>query len=386
VEQAAEAARHAQQDQLAKLRNAEVMHAMGMVALLRRRWQARHGAYSQAQAQAEAISARYANLSKLARHVQQSLSLGVGAWLVIDGQISPGAMIAGNILMTKALQPLDLLVSTWSGVLSARLAAERLQTVLQAMPPEHAQDIRVLQRGELVCEGVSVVSPAEGARPILQDITLRLSPGTVVGLTGPSGSGKSTLAKAVLGLWPRQLCTGRLALDGLSVFDWDRQSLGPSLGYLPQEPVLMDGSLAQNLARFGPPEPALVVEAARRVGIHELILALPQGYDTPAGEAGQLLSGGQRQLLALAQAVYGTPRLVVLDEPNANLDEFGERCLAQTLKNLREQGSTVLVITHRPEILEHVDATWQMRQGRLLAPSLRPSDTVGQTGLAHAPA
>ena len=383
VERASEAARQAQQDQVAKLRNAEVIHALGMLAALKQRWSLRHQAYSRTQALAEASSARYSGVSKLARHLQQSLSLGVGAWLVVDGQISPGAMIAANILMTKTLQPLDLLVSTWSGVLSARLAGERLQAALQATPPDHAQEIRALQVPEVRWQEVVVKSPSDD-RAILDGINLHLAPGSLVGLIGPSGSGKSTLARVMLGLWPRQLCSGSILLGGLSVFDWDRQSLGPSVGYLPQEPVLMEGSLAQNISRFGASQPALVVEAARRVGIHELILAMPQGYDTQAGEAGQLLSGGQRQLVALAQAVYSTPRLVVLDEPNANLDEFGERCLVQTLKFLREQGSAVLVITHRPDILEHLDQTWQMRQGRLLAPSIRPTEPAPQAGFAHA--
>jgi ATP-binding cassette subfamily C exporter for protease/lipase len=169
----------------------------------------------------------------------------------------------------------------------------------------------------------------------------------------------------------------------LSIFDWDRQSLGPALGYLAQEPALMEGTLAQNIARFAQPDAARVVEAARRAGIHDLILALPQGYDTQAGEAGQLLSGGQRQLIALAQALYGAPRLVVLDEPNSNLDEAGERCLVQALQWLRQQGSAVLLITHRPEILRVVDQTWQLRQGRLTVPGSSGPLTDTPTRIAH---
>ena len=364
VEGATEAARQAQQDQLAQLRNAEAIHAMGMLGALRQRWQQRHQSYSAAQQASESLTARYSSISKQARHVQQALSLGAGAWLVLDGQISPGAMIAANILMTKALQPLDLLVSSWSALLSARIAAQRLAQVLAHAPADHAQEIRTPAAANVCWQGATVCAPG-GGQTLLHDISFDLPAGRLIGLVGPSGSGKSTLARVMLGLWPRHACQGRIEIDGLSVFDWDRQSLGPALGYLPQEPALLEGTLAQNIARFGRSDPQAVVEAARRVGIHELILALPQGYDTPAGEAGQMLSGGQRQLIALAQAVYGSPRLVVLDEPNSNLDEHGERCLVQALKSLREQGSSVLLITHRPEILQALDACWQLDAGRL---------------------
>jgi ATP-binding cassette subfamily C exporter for protease/lipase len=367
VEGATQAARQAQQDQLAQLRNAEAIHAMGMLGALRQRWQQRHHSYGAAQQASESLTARYSSISKQARHVQQALSLGAGAWLVLEGQISPGAMIAANILMTKALQPLDLLVSSWSALLSARIAVQRLSEVLEQAPADHAQEIRTPAAASVSWQGATVCAPASG-QTILHDINLQLPAGRLIGLVGPSGSGKSTLARVMLGLWPRQACQGRIEIDGLSVFDWDRQSLGPALGYLPQEPALLEGTLAQNIARFGRADPQAVVEAAQRVGIHELILALPQGYDTPAGEAGQLLSGGQRQLIALAQAMYGSPRLVVLDEPNSNLDEHGERCLVQALKSLREQGSSVLLITHRPEILQALDACWQLDGGRLSQP------------------
>ena len=381
IELGSETARQAQQDQMAKLRNAELIHAMGMLPAVRQRWSERHAVYSSVQARAEATSASFASLSKMARYVQQSLSLGAGAWLVIEGQISPGAMIAANLLMSKALQPLDLLVSSWSGLLTARLAAERLRDALPSQGLEHRQEIRALQQPQVRWHDVSV--RLDDGRTLLHEVSLRLEPGSVVALVGPSGSGKTTLARTLMGLWPAHLCSGRAELDGLSVFDWDRQSLGPALGYLAQEPALMEGTLAQNIARFGKPDAAQVVEAARRAGIHELILALPQGYDTQAGEAGQMLSGGQRQLIALAQALYGSPRLVVLDEPNSNLDEAGERCLLQALQSLRQQGCAVLIITHRPEILQSVDHTWQMRQGRLIGPERQSPSPETSTRLAH---
>jgi len=381
IELGSDTARQAQQDQMTKLRNAELIHAMGMLPAVRQRWSERHAVYSSVQARAEATSAGFSSLSKMARYVQQSLSLGAGAWLVIEGQISPGAMIAANLLMTKALQPLDLLVSSWSGLLTARLAAERLRDALPGQGLEHRQEIRALQQPQVRWQDVSV--RLDDGRTLLHEVSLQLEPGSVVALVGPSGSGKTTLARTLMGLWPAHLCSGRAELDGLSVFDWDRQSLGPALGYLAQEPALMEGTLAQNIARFGKPDAAQVVDAARRAGIHELILALPQGYDTQAGEAGQTLSGGQRQLIALAQALYGSPRLVVLDEPNSNLDEAGERCLLQALQVLRQQGCAVLIITHRPEILQSVDHTWQMRQGRLIGPERQSPSPETSTRLAH---
>jgi ATP-binding cassette subfamily C exporter for protease/lipase len=381
IELGSDTARQAQQDQMTKLRNAELIHAMGMLPAVRQRWSERHAVYSSVQARAEATSASFSSLSKMARYVQQSLSLGAGAWLVIEGQISPGAMIAANLLMTKALQPLDLLVSSWSGLLTARLAAERLRDALPGQGLEHRQEIRALQQPQVRWHDVSV--RLDDGRTLLHEVSLQLEPGSVVALVGPSGSGKTTLARTLMGLWPAHLCSGRAELDGLSVFDWDRQSLGPALGYLAQEPALMEGTLAQNIARFGKPDAAQVVDAARRAGIHELILALPQGYDTQAGEAGQTLSGGQRQLIALAQALYGSPRLVVLDEPNSNLDEAGERCLLQALQVLRQQGCAVLIITHRPEILQSVDHTWQMRQGRLIGPERQSPSPETSTRLAH---
>jgi ATP-binding cassette subfamily C exporter for protease/lipase len=381
IELGSDTARQAQQDQMTKLRNAELIHAMGMLPAVRQRWSERHAVYSSVQARAEATSAGFSSLSKMARYVQQSLSLGAGAWLVIEGQISPGAMIAANLLMTKALQPLDLLVSSWSGLLTARLAAERLRDALPGQGLEHRQEIRALQQPQVRWQDVSV--RLDDGRTLLHEVSLQLEPGSVVALVGPSGSGKTTLARTLMGLWPAHLCSGRAELDGLSVFDWDRQSLGPALGYLAQEPALMEGTLAQNIARFGKPDAVQVVDAARRAGIHELILALPQGYDTQAGEAGQTLSGGQRQLIALAQALYGSPRLVVLDEPNSNLDEAGERCLLQALQVLRQQGCAVLIITHRPEILQSVDHTWQMRQGRLIGPERQSPSPETSTRLAH---
>jgi len=265
-------------------------------------------------------------------------------------------MIAANLLMTKALQPLDLLVSTWSSFLLTRLSVNRLEALLQAAQQNKPGDvIRAHKEGEIQTRQLGIRLP--GGDRLLHDVSVTLAPGTVTGVVGPSGSGKSTLGKALLGLWPRDLCSGHIVCDGLSVWDWDRQHLGARIGYLPQDIALLDGSLADNIARHGRVNDAAVVEAAQQVGIHEMILRLPNGYDTAAGEAGQFLSGGQRQLIGLARAIYGQPRWVVLDEPNANLDEWGDACLLRAVEALKAQGSVVVLISHRPEILSTVDQT-----------------------------
>jgi ATP-binding cassette subfamily C exporter for protease/lipase len=271
-------------------------------------------------------------------------------------------MIAANMLMTKALQPLDLLVSTWSSFLMTRLSAQRLEALLQQARQHPAGDvIREHKDGELQTRRLQLNLPSGTA--LLKGVDLTFPQGTVTGMVGPSGSGKSTLAKALLGLWPQALCSGQIVCDGVSVWDWDRQHLGARIGYLPQDIALLEGSLADNIARHGRVNDAWVIEAAQQVGIHEMILRLPNGYETAAGEAGQFLSGGQRQLIGLARAIYGKPRWVVLDEPNANLDEWGDACLVRAVEALKAQGSVVILISHRPEILNSVDQTLRLHGG-----------------------
>jgi len=362
IERAGEASRHAQGDHMAHLRNAEVIHAMGMLTALRQRWALRFDQHSQAQSRVENTGTQFSSLSKYVKNMQQTLALALGAWLVVQGELTPGAMIAANILMTKALQPLDLLVSTWSTFLTTKIAVQRLETLLQTERQQKRGDvIREHKAAELQARQLHIQLP--GGAPLLHDVNVTFAPGTVTGVVGPSGSGKTTLAKALLGVWPRELCRGQIVCDGLSVWDWDRQHLGARMGYLPQDIALLEGSLADNIARHGRVNDAAVVEAAQQVGIHEMILRLPQGYDTAAGEAGQFLSSGQRQLLGLARAIYGRPRWVVLDEPNAHLDEWGDACLVRAVEALKAQGSVVILLSHRPEILRIVDQTLRLHDG-----------------------
>ncbi len=347
-----------------KLRNVEVLEPMGMVHNLRPRWARRHQHAQLLQGRAQALTHRITAWSKFIRYTQQSLALGAGALLVIDGQLSPGGMIAANVLMTRALAPIDMLVGTWRGFIGARGAFERLEALLAAHPERDQALSRVAPRGGLALRAVVAVAPGR-AEPILKGVSVAVPPGTVTVVLGPSGSGKSTLARCMVGIWPG--VSGEVLLDGLPIDGWDRNELGPYLGYLPQDIELFEGSIAENIARFGEVSSDQVIAAARSAGLHEMILRFPKGYDTPIGEAGQLLSGGQRQRIGLARAVYGDPVLVVLDEPNANLDDMGEAALVRTVQELKAKGCTVFLITHRPGILAVADRLLILRNGLVQA-------------------
>jgi len=354
-----------------KLRNAEVLEPMGMVHNLRPHWARRHDYAQELQGRAQALTHRITAWSKFIRYAQQSLVLGAGALLVIDGQLSPGGMIAANVLMSRALAPIDMLVGAWRGFIAARGAFERLEALLAAHPERDPALSRVAPQGALTLREVVAVAPGR-AEPILKGVSVAVSPGTVTVVLGPSGSGKSTLARCMVGIWPG--VSGEVLLDGLPIGGWDRNELGPYLGYLPQDIELFEGSIAENIARFGEVSPERVIAAARSAGLHEMILRFPKGYDTPIGEAGNLLSGGQRQRIGLARAVYGDPVLVVLDEPNANLDDVGELALVRTVQELKAKGRTVFLITHRPGIVAVADRLLILRNGTVQADG--PRDEV----------
>ena len=360
AEEASKASSEASMYLQGKLRNAEVLEPMGMVHNLRPRWAQRHDQAQQLQGRAQALTHRITAWSKFIRYAQQSLALGAGALLVIDGQLSPGGMIAANVLMTRALAPIDMLVGTWRGFIGARGAFGRLEALLAAHPERDPALSRVAPQGAITLREVVAVAPGR-AEPILKGVNLAVAPGTVTVVLGPSGSGKSTLARCMVGIWPG--VSGEVLLDGLPISGWDRNELGPYLGYLPQDIELFEGSIAENIARFGEVSSEKVIAAARSAGLHEMILRFPKGYDTPIGEAGNLLSGGQRLRIGLARAVYGDPVLVVLDEPNANLDDVGEAALVRTVQELKAKGRTVFLITHRPGIVAVADRLLILRNG-----------------------
>jgi ATP-binding cassette subfamily C protein EexD len=290
----------------------------------------------------------------------QSLILGLGAWLAIEKQISPGMMIGGSILLGRALAPIDLMIGSWKHFLTARTAYARLNTILGQFPAEPERMPLPAPRGELRVEQAVVVPPGSKVA-VIKGVNFVIQPGTFVGLIGSSASGKSTLARALLGVWP--VANGAVRIDGADVAQCDRAMMGRYIGYLPQDIELFDGTIADNIARFGELDSNKVVAAAQAAGVHEMILHLPQGYDTEIGGSGGALSAGQRQRVGLARALYGDPVLVVLDEPNSNLDDQGEQALARALLALKQRGSTIIVITHRVGILSLVDRIMLLNEG-----------------------
>jgi ATP-binding cassette subfamily C exporter for protease/lipase len=360
-----------------KLRNAEVIESMGMLGNLRKRWQNWQSIYLAQNDRAQSVSSRVTAMSKFIRYCQQSFSLAVGAVLVIQGELTPGGMIAANLLISRALAPIDQLVNGWRGFIVTRTAFHRLEELLRDYPERDPNLTRVAPQGELTLRDVVATAPGR-ATPILKGLDFTVTAGTVTAVIGPSGSGKSTLARVMVGIWPD--VSGEVLLDGLPIQGWDRLELGPHLGYLPQDIELFEGTIGENIARFGKLESAKIIEAARCAGLHEMILRFPKGYDTPIGEAGNLLSGGQRQRIGLARAVYGYPAMLVLDEPNANLDEAGEAALINTIRQLKAKNKTVFLITHRPGAVAVADRVILLQDGQIVSDGPRETVLAGLRG------
>ncbi len=348
-----EANKHAQEaanQTQRNLRNAEAIAAMGMLPRLRERWLARQSKQLEHQARASSRGGVITASSKTFRQAMQSLVLGLGAWLAIRSEISPGAIIAGSILMGRALAPLDQLINSWRGFLSAREAYDRVEELLEVLPPDEKPMPLPAPKGELAVERVTVVPPG-GSKPILKNVSMQVPAGGTVAIIGPSGAGKSTLVRAILGIMPAS--QGAVRMDSAELGQWDRDVLGRYIGYLPQDVELLDGTIGENIARFGDVDPEKVVQAAKAAGVHEMILRLGDGYDTMV--TGQVLSAGQRQRVGLARALYGNPVILLLDEPNSNLDQDGDLALARALQALKQAKRTVLLITHRNNLLGIAD-------------------------------
>lgn len=381
IQRATQAAIAAQNDASSALRNSEVMKAMGMWGGLQRRWQVRRDELIAHQASASDRGGAVMATIKVFRQVVQTLILGGGAYLAIQGDISPGAMIAASILVGRALAPIEGAVGQWKPFIQARGSWDRLQSLFREQPLQPEVMPLPAPKGALSVEAAAIVPPG-AQKPSLFNASFRLQPGQVLGVVGPSAAGKSTLVRGLVGVWPT--VQGAIRLDGSDLKHWDARQLGAHVGYLPQDVELFSGSVADNISRFGDVDPGAVVSAAQLAGCHELIQALPNGYETQIGEGGAALSGGQRQRIALARAVYKQPALIVLDEPNASLDSAGEVALIEAVNKLKQAGSTVVFVTHKMNLLSASDMILVMQAGTVAL--LGPRDEVLRQLMGPAPA
>jgi ATP-binding cassette subfamily C exporter for protease/lipase len=344
------------------LRNAPVIEAMGMRDAVHKSWEKLQNKFLVLQGVASEGASLWTSMSKSVQLVSGSLLLGLGAWLQMNNMLNGGAsmMIIASVIGGRLLAPLGQLVANWSAVVAARDSFERLEMLLSNFPPKPEAMALPAPTGMITVEGLMAGAPGQQV-PILRGVQFALSPGEALAVVGPSASGKTTLARLLVGLWPA--ISGKVRLDGVDVYTWEKTELGPYLGYLPQGVELLDGTLAENIARFGEVDMAQVEAAARLVGVHELIMSLPQGYNSPVGRDGAMLSGGQRQRVGLARALYGKPAFVVLDEPNSSLDQAGDDALAKAIATLKQLGTTFVVMTHRTSVLGVVDKILIMREG-----------------------
>lgn len=373
LERAGTASRAALSHAEAAARNADAILAMGVLPNLVRRWRRANGEMLHGLGAASRRSATIGAVSKFLRMALQIGILGTGAWLVLAGELTAGGMIAGSILLGRALAPVDQAISSWKSAVTARQAYRRIADRLAVVPPAAEAMPLPVPRGRLTVENLTYAHP-DASEPLLRGVNLRLEPGESLGLIGPTAAGKTTLARLIVGNLRPQV--GHVRLDGADIWQWDAADRGPYVGYLPQDVELFQASVRDNIARLGAAEGEAVVAAARLAQVHDMILRLPQGYETPVGDGGAALSGGQRQRIALARAVFGPPRLVVLDEPNANLDQEGEAALLKALGGLKAAGVTNVVIAHRPSVLRHVDKILVLRPGQ--APAFGPRDEILQ--------
>jgi ATP-binding cassette subfamily C protein len=346
----------------ASRRNAEALKAMGMAARLGAKWEETNVEYLDAQQRASDVGGGFGAVAKVLRMALQSAMLGIGAYLVIHQEATAGIIIAGSIIAARALAPVDQAIAHWRSFVAARQSWRRLSELLGLLPPDKQQLAMPKPTASFAVEGIGVVPPGD-KRSVVQEMVFRLEKGSALGIIGPSACGKSCLARALVGVWPA--ARGTIRLDGAALEQWQAESLGRHIGYLPQDVELFAGTVAQNIARFEPePDPDDIIAAAKAAGVHDLILRLPDGYQTEIGEGGVALSAGQRQRIALARALYQDPFLVVLDEPNSNLDAEGEEALTQAILGVRARGGIAIVIAHRPSALAGVDMVLVMAHGK----------------------
>ena len=352
----------AQQFADASLRNAHVMESMGMLDAVHARWQKRQAEFLGHQAQASEGAGLWTAMSKMIQQLMGSLLLGFAAWLLLKNELNGGGgmMIIASVLGGRVLAPLAQVVAQWNAVVNVRSSWARLEALLSQIPAKPEAMPLPAPKGFLTAEALVAGAPGQQV-PIVRGVQFAVQPGEVLAVVGPSASGKTTLAKLLVGLWPA--ISGKVRLDGADIHTWEKAEVGPYLGYLPQGVELLEGTLAENIARFGDVDMVQVEAAARLVGVHELIMSLPKGYNSPVGRDGAMLSGGQRQRVGLARALYGRPVFVVLDEPNSSLDEAGDAALANAILALKQLGTTFVIMTHRSSILGVADKMLLMREG-----------------------
>jgi ATP-binding cassette subfamily C protein len=356
----------------ASRRNAEVLVAMGMSGRLTKRWSVANENYLTGNQRTSDVAGGLGATAKVMRMTLQSAVLGVGAYLVIHQEATAGVIIAGSILSARALAPVDLAIAHWKGFVAARQSWQRLNRLLGSLPAQGIPTRLQAPSKRLSVEGVSIVPPGE-QKLIVQDVTFALEAGNGLGVIGPSGSGKSSLVRALVGVW--QPARGKVRLDAAALDQWSSDVLGRHVGYLPQDVELFAGTVAQNICRFDPePIAENIIAAAKQAGVHEMIVKMSDGYDTQVGEQGVSLSAGQAQRVALARALYGEPFLIVLDEPNSNLDTEGDEALTRAVRAARERGAIVVVVAHRPIGIEAVDMLLVLKDGRMQA--FGPKDQV----------
>ena len=360
------------------LRNAEVITGMHMQPGLIGHWERPHEQTLYLQTNAYRFSGILNSISRSFRAGMQIFVYGLGAYLVLENQGTVGTIIAASVITRQALNPVEQIMNTWKQTVEARAAYMRLDALLGAADIREHMELPE-PAGKIDAEAVGL---AVSGRPILGNVSFALEPGESMGLIGPSGAGKSSLCRLLLGIWPST--SGKVRLDGADIFSWNKDMLGPYIGYLPQDVELFAGTISENIARMGEVDSAKVVEAATLAGIHEIILRLPQGYDTQIGDLGMQLSGGQRQLVGLARVFYGQPRFVILDEPNSNLDERGERALVQALATLKERAVTTIMVTHKPSLLSSMDKVLVLKDGQVAL--FGPRDEVFRALAPQAPA
>ncbi|MEK1901497.1 MAG: type I secretion system permease/ATPase [Rhizobium sp.] len=343
-------------------RNAEAIAAMGMLESVRTRFAAMHSAATLLQRRTGDVAGLFTGLSKAIRQAVQSGSLALGAYLVIEGDLTGGMIIASSVIVTRALQPVEQVIANWRNMVGARQAWQRLQDMFAFFPEMADRTALPAPTRSLVVDAAFVAPPGERQRMTVQNVSFQARAGTVVGVIGPSASGKSSLVRAITAVWP--LAKGKVALDGAALDQWSSRERGRHIGYMPQTSDLFPGTIADNIARLVPDaDDVAVISAARAAGVHDMIVALPDGYETQVGEGGRNLSAGQRQRVALARALYGDPFLVVLDEPNSNLDGEGERALAEAIAAIRARGGIVVVVAHRNSVLSQIDFLLVMENG-----------------------